>query len=184
MILCLAVGSAPLANVRADSLALPTTYTQVTKNGQFLFVMLGAFYPEKLRDKYPGSGLYKNDGSTTPLWRVDWFAYAVYVSSDGKHMARHGDWPSLGDQGRTRAVTFYRDGTEIKTYRVNELVPDPGAMPRSVSHYQWHRPWVFDGERNRLTITTLEAKGSPGRTYVFDLSTGEIVGDASTETKP
>src|SRR5262249_38105602 len=71
--------------------------------------------------------------------------HAVYVFADGKHLARHGDWPTIGDQGQTRAVTFYRNGTEIRTYRVKDLVPDSGAMPRSVSHYPWHRPWVFDG---------------------------------------
>ncbi|MFQ5932993.1 MAG: hypothetical protein ACE5MM_11350, partial [Nitrospiraceae bacterium] len=32
---------------------------------------------------YPASGLYHNDGSTTQLWTVDWYAHNVDVSSDG-----------------------------------------------------------------------------------------------------
>lgn len=27
--------------------------------------------------KYPTSGLYRNDGSTNPLWTVDWFSFDV-----------------------------------------------------------------------------------------------------------
>jgi hypothetical protein len=30
--------------------------------------------------------LYRNDGSTTPLWTVDWYAHSVLLPSDGIHL--------------------------------------------------------------------------------------------------
>src|SRR5437867_12622521 len=82
----------PLAkSASADSTRTPTDWSMITKNGKYIFVMLmetdsgtsasnpGLKVPLR---KYPHSGLYKNDGSLTPLWTVDWYAFDLAVSSD------------------------------------------------------------------------------------------------------
>ena len=42
-----------------------------------------------IRDKWTVSGMYRNDGSTTPLWTVDWYAYEVDVPNGGEHVVRY-----------------------------------------------------------------------------------------------
>jgi hypothetical protein len=83
-------------------------YKEVSLNGQYVFVMLGILptpaddpawrYEEprvrkdaEIRRVYPQSGLYRNDGSAAPLWTVDWYAFKVFVASDGVHLVRLGN---------------------------------------------------------------------------------------------
>src|SRR5438105_3326431 len=74
------------------------TYATPTPDQQYLFVMIAPrtknphpkLQPEKepheqdLYAKYgrSGSGLYRNDGSTSPLWTVDWYSYRVFPAND------------------------------------------------------------------------------------------------------
>lgn len=58
----------------------------------------------QIRKTYPKSGLYKNDGSTLPVWTVEWFAQEVEPLSDGIHIVRCGPWAS---SPFTQAVTFF-----------------------------------------------------------------------------
>src|SRR5579863_9000098 len=73
-----------------DSMMPKFTYKKVSPNGEFVFVMIsplpldsdaGSFMEKvaleirHIRQVYSQSGLYRNDGSTTPLWIVDWYAY-------------------------------------------------------------------------------------------------------------
>lgn len=164
--------------VRADSPLPPMSYTKVTKNNKYIFVMLAyrtSYDPENLKEKYPSSGLYPNDGSNVPLWKFSGFAPGVNVSSDGRHLITGGPWPQIGDKGETEAVVFYRDGKELKSYRIKDLVPKPEAMPQSVSHYIWCEKWEFDDEKGRLEIKTIAGEKSPSRTYLFDVTSGEII---------
>ncbi len=161
----------------ADSVAPPTDYTRVTEDGRYVFVMLvPKGYPtyaekdETIRRRYPQSGLYLKDGSATPLWTVDWYAYEVKVSSDGHHLVRWGPWPTKYDYDAL-AVAFYEDGRETKDYRVKDLVAIPQRLPESVSHYTWRKDSSFDDSRDRLAIETLN-----GEQYVFDTTSGELVG--------
>ena len=66
-------------------------YKYVTKGEQYIFVMLAPPQDAKnpveegredpgIRKIYHESGLYRNDGSTTPLWTVDWYSTLVHVS--------------------------------------------------------------------------------------------------------
>ena len=63
---------------QAQSAALKD-YTRTTEDKKFLLVMLspdGAGQPDPtLRRKYAQSGLYPNDGSTTPVWTTGWAAW-------------------------------------------------------------------------------------------------------------
>src|SRR5919201_540577 len=87
-LLCLS-GAMPLLG---DHEAVPRRYVIVTKNRKFLFVMLPPPYlrREFEPDKYPASGLYPNDGSTRPIWTVEWYSWGrdVDISGDGVHLVR------------------------------------------------------------------------------------------------
>jgi hypothetical protein len=160
---------------RADFEDLPHNYAQAAEGGKHVFVMLA---PEKYRKdpprqagfdftKYPRSGLYPDDGSTNALWTIDWYAFSVTVASDGHHLVRWGDWPERGQWGAL-ALAFYKDGKELKRYRVLDLVVEPTKLPRSTSHYKWLKQHRFEDQAGRLTLET-----RMGERYVFDVKSGE-----------
>lgn len=166
----------------ADTLALPCSYSSPSANGQFLFVMIAPIEVEndgldlrvedrqeaqRIRATYSASGQYPNNGSTTPLWTVDWYSHSVFVASDGMHLVRLGPWArNLNDE----AFTFFAHGKEIRTYKIGELVDTVALLPQSVSHFQWEGNIQLDDEQRALSVETLS-----GEKYVFDYTTGEIV---------
>ena len=170
-----------IAVVDADSPRGEYDYVQEVEGGRFVFVMLsipndpsaygqaGSTQDERIRSQYPQSGLYRNDGSTEPIWTVDWFAFRVYISSDGECLVRRGPWPGFSDYDEL-ALAFYRNGQEIRSYRVNELVAFPGTLPHSVSHYTWAEDISFDDQRRLLFAQTLNRER-----YTFDITTGAIL---------
>ena len=117
--------------------------------------------------QYTKSGLYRNDGSTTPLWSVQWYAFTVHLSDNGQHLVRMGPWASGGS---SLAVAFYDRGKLTKSYSVDDLVADIDHLPHSISHFMWRKEVIFDEQANRLTITTLNDER-----YVFDTAIGEII---------
>ena len=124
--------------------------------------------PYSLRTKYPCSGLYKNDGSTTPIWTVNWYG-KVYLFPDGEHLIRQGPWnrswePGIDSYLDGLAVAFYKNGFEVAKYSVGNLVKDTGAIRFSVSHYQWKEEERFEMETGLLFIKTLDHQE-----YTFDI---------------
>ncbi len=155
----------------ADSISPPHDYTQLTKNGNYIFVMLapGGYAPHQnpaVRKMYRQSGLYRNDGSTTPLWVVYWYSFEVYPSSDGRHLVRMGPWASSTVQ---TALSFYRNGEEIKEYRISDLIRDESKLQRSVSHFRWRSDLQFYDEKGLLFLKTKD-----DQTYWFSVETGQI----------
>lgn len=179
----------------ADSPAPRSSYKEVAPGGQFVFVMIAPSTVEvdvqrwneakaadirEIRRVYNRSGMYRNDGSTKPLWTVDWYAHSVDLFPDGVHLIRHGPWAWLRD-ARTpdlevEAVSFFANGQLLRTYRVNELIDDPSRVRKSVSHYQWQEDGLVSGEFE-YSISTLD-----GNRFVFDVRTGELI-TASRENR-
>jgi hypothetical protein len=155
----------------ADSEAPPRDYVKATPNGKYLFVMLAPeqwsrYDSSNVRKTYPQSGLYRNDGSTTPLWRVDWYSFSVFPSSDGVHLVQMGPWASDVEQ---LAVAFYENGTLLKAYRIKDLIRDESKLRHTVSHFFWHTSLSYDDKKGLLVLTTTD-----GVNYRFSLRTGEI----------
>ncbi len=156
----------------ADTPAPPRDYTEVTENGEYIFVMLAP--PEKwiqknpeLRKTYKESGLYKNDGSTTPLWTVYWYSFSVYPSSDGKHVVRMGPWATSVDN---LALAFYENGKPLKQYLIKDLVKNQLKLRHTVSHFFWKSELRFNDKEETIFLTTTD-----GQTYLFSVKTGEII---------
>ena len=117
-------------------------------------------------EAYSQSGLYQNNGSTNPLWTVDWYAYDVKPLSDAVHLVRPGPWASAYNDP---AVSFYKNGSLLRTHTVNELVADPKSLPHSVSHFEWRKETKLDDDKKRYRIVTLS-----GERYRFNVTTGRI----------
>jgi hypothetical protein len=167
------------ATVSADHPAPPYDYTVTTKDGKYIFVMLASYKDchcpnagevnkhEDIRRTYSQSRLYRNDGSTTPLWTVDWFAYAVAVSSDGQHLMR---WGYRGGKYGGFALEFYQAGRPIADYRKDQLMLFPPLFPYSELNIDWIAESSFDDQQGRFTLKTVE-----GLQTVFDMATGQVI---------
>src|SRR5262249_9103217 len=128
----------------ALSLAPRSSYKMLAPGGKYVFVMISpktidqdadsvggdrAAEIREIRASYSVSGLYRNDGSRTPLWTVDWYSYEVYPASDAVHLVRPGLsrlWSSAGPDDI--AVEFYAAGKLLCSYKVRELVDIPRLL--------------------------------------------------------
>ncbi len=156
----------------ADTPAPPRDYVKETENGQYVFVMLAP--PERwvskdpeIRKAYGASGLYRNDGSSTPLWTIDWYSFTVYPASDGRHIVRMGPWASSVDQ---LALAFYENGKELKSYLIRDLVKNLLMLKHTVSHFFWQKELKYNDKEGTILITTHD-----DQVYLFSVKTGEKV---------
>ena len=114
-----------LADDESGPWGMPWPYTMESSDKRYIFVMLrSCLHDEDAHsDKYRQSGLYLNDGSTAPLWTVDWRGCSVVLlPSDGVHVVRKGVTHDSEDY-TDEAITFFSNGSRLKSYRVCDLVP-------------------------------------------------------------
>jgi hypothetical protein len=179
-----------MPNANADKVARPRSYRQVTSDGKFVFVMLAPHGFEEnavvrdpediraIRERYKQSGLYRNDGSDTPIWTVDWYQHegAVELAPDNEHLIRTHASPSYdrtdppSSRYRRVVLSFFDRGKLLRSYRVDELIADPWLLPHSVSHFQWLDRKAFDESTMRYTVWTQE-----GSWFEFDVASGQIL---------
>jgi hypothetical protein len=179
------VAAGGVSSVRGDSPVPPFSYKKPSPNGLYVFVMIApvpldsdakrwieekAAEISEIRRVYSRSGLYRNDGSTEPLWTIDWYAHYIEVGSDGIHLIRMGPWASSTD---TEALSFFANGELMRTYEVRDLVSTSLLLPHSVSHFQWLDESNVDEGRQEFTVRTLD-----GNRFVFDMRTGQIVSES------
>jgi hypothetical protein len=165
-----------------DSFARPSSFSTVSANGKYLFVMIAPVQPEKdgvdlraeyrqevrsIRAKYLVSGLYRNDSSAAPLWTVDWYAHSVLVASDGIHLVRRGPW---AENSSTEAFSFFENGKVIRSYKVGALVDTTLTLPHTVSHFYWEKSMSLDDSSRMLFVTTLNKDQ-----YAIDITTGNVI---------
>jgi hypothetical protein len=178
---------------RADTPTPPFSYT--VSKGAFLFVMLA---PEEsdnwsderkaqlkqIRETYPSSGVYRNDGSRNPLWTVDWYAPQVYLSSDGVYVVReHGaglvsgrmntSGPNREETQRfleQTAFSFYANSHLVGECGTRDLVDDVSGLDHSVTTIRWLESARLSDAAKQLTVRTKD-----GNTIVLDIRNGKVV---------
>jgi hypothetical protein len=101
------------------------------------------------------------------MWAVEWYAPAVTVSGDGRHLVRWGPLAPEGDYSAP-ALAFYDNGREIARYSVDTLVSFPFMLPVIEGHYTWVHDFELREDLGRLTLAT-----ELGEHYVFDVATGQ-----------
>ena len=175
-----ALGVAPA--VAMAGLAHPASWKQVSEDDQYVLVMVSplpldedagheAFDAREIRnirETYSQSGLFPNDGTTTPLWTLPYhnWTHEVFIGPDGQHLIiADDDW----FQSHGHVVTFYSNGNELASYSITDLLSstylrmpilrriDGGAM-------------TFDTDA--LTFTS---RTNQGGAFVFDVTSGKIV---------
>jgi hypothetical protein len=174
-------------------------YTVETANKRFILVIHwraqdGTLVKMKGLEKYPANGLYRNDGSTEPLWTVDWSNWA-FPLNDGRHAIRFGRGGASPHTGyANESFAFLCDGKVLKSYAVRDLIEFPTLLPHSVcpGFAAWgaaspsreirfslngNQPIPMDvpapdENAHSILINTLH-----GDRFVFDYTTGEIVSE-------
>ena len=163
------------------------SYSTTSPDGKYVFIMHGPkardekeeIVPDEkmketrlLQSKYSASGLYLNNGSTSPLWVLEAapdkrYAYKVFVSSDGHHLAKTGWWTNTAAD---EALTFYKDGRVIRSYSVKDVATASWFLPGGYQHYDWDKNITFNDEKKTLTVTTEHYDR-----LVVDAATGKII---------
>lgn len=153
----------------------PRTFQRLSTDGRFVFVMVSPIPVDEemkpwnaetgaelrtTREKWPISGMYRNDGSNAPLWTVDWYAYHVDVPQGGEHVVRY----AHRFESRDFAIQFYRNGELTASYRVDEL----SQFIRAGEYYEWLAESYLNEADGTLSIKTTTYEW-----YTFDVRTGE-----------
>lgn len=172
--------------VLADSPAPPRPWVVTSGSGSHLFKMVPAKWHEEgekfVLDQEPFGVAYEigDDGKFQEMWRTKgWYAFQGFLSDDGRYLAHYGPWASDSKKMTDVAVAFYDRGNLLKEHLVRDLIKEPDALERSVSHYMW-RPAIQtepNGFRNKIFHLVMVDKTA----YDFDCLTGEIIGISRDE---
>lgn len=192
-LLCFSVTAFASADTWADG------YIVETENKRFILVMHGrtsdgSLLKMKGLEKYPANGLYRNDGSTEPVWTMN-FSNFAFPLNDGRHaiwIGRSGTCPQTGYANESFA--FLRDGKVLKSYAVRDLVEFPTLLPHST--YPGYVVWKADSPSQEFLVAlngnqpfvmyvpapdenahTIPINTFHGDWFVFDYTTGEIVSE-------
>ena len=182
LLIIFTISAAFPTTVFADEPPIPRDYMQEVGE-KYVFVMLSPYdqsawaadiYDESIRSIYSKSGLYVKSESPRLLWTVDWYAFQVEISSDGKHLIR---WEFVLSYAEPDIIAFtlFENGREIREYAINDLVTFPSLLP---ALFMWKENSSIDNEQNLLWIRT-----SNGEEYTIDLATGEIVKGTTPKTR-
>ena len=128
-----------------------------------------------IRARYSQRGLYRNDGSTQPLWTMSFQSefFEAFVAPDGRHVVLTStSWrDTYGD-----VISFYDRGSLLESYGIDELV-------RAMPSMKWRvrvRPLApsanvaFD-----VKVMTCTLKTSSDEIFHFDMTTGKVIGSSS-----
>jgi len=169
------------SEVGLAAISRETTYSMLTADGEHVLVMISSeplaedgdwqspreiAEIHRLRKTYAASGLYRIGDSTTPVWVAPSFAYYSMLSSDGRYAV------ASGSSAGAFYITFYERGHVLNGYGMQDLVGWPSLM--------W---WRITGSVERQFETgpivkpemTLACKTQYGTSFVFDVTTGDIV---------
>ena len=161
----------------SDSPMDKTPLITQTIGGQYYFIMMPERYYKDSKRRVPAHGAaYEllKDGSSKKLWEVSgWYAFSVYLSSDGRYLARTGNW-AMGHKPshEETAVEFYDNGKLLKRYSTRDIIENDDSVQRSTNHYQWRHQGgfrLFINRNNEFRLRTIENVD-----LTFDVTTGEI----------
>ncbi len=161
---------------RADSIRPAYPYVTASVDGRYYFKMAPAPEHDYDWDTHGSGTMFEVSatGQDKPLWNISgWYAFATYVSYDGKYLVRMGNWPPGEPSSKHLAIAFYENGKLVKSYSTVEILKNPDNAPRSVSHYQFlDKTLGFNAYDYKFSIRTVE-----NIEYTFDVTNGKIISE-------
>jgi uncharacterized membrane protein HdeD (DUF308 family) len=190
-----ATAGLPFSGAATACLPDENSRTQASPGGKYLLVMVSplpvaddkgnrpldpARGGARLRDKYRKSGLYRNDGSSQPLWPIPFTDgnLPAHVAPDGTCVVFDADPCDLGPH----AVTVYAKGRHVATYLKPKLIPCYNSKELLGRLYDRRGVEPMRGEldhaQRTYTITTEQ-----GEVFVLDVTDGRVVRHVSPWTR-
>lgn len=127
-----------------------------------------------LTDPKTGTHAYRvhSDGSRQPLWSMPGWYRVIFLADDGRHAVTGYDGAllPLDYSPDEPLLTFWRDGSRIRSIPVSSLVKDLRKLQRTSSHYRWGSYVGFNAAGN-LVVSTVERES-----VAFDVTTGKEAG--------
>lgn len=71
---------------------------------------------------------------------------------------------------KQEGISFFANGSLLRTYTIRELVGNRSALPETVSHFFWQMTGKLDGTKLEYTLGALD-----GNQFVFDIRNGAIL---------
>jgi hypothetical protein len=126
-----------------------------------------------IRATYSQSGLYRNNGSTAPLWTIRYFSRPreglVHIGPDGNHLIFGAEDTFVG--------WFFQRGTSLAAYSVQDVVSNyriKTFMNLSFPSCVWSH---FDADRMTYAVRT-----NHGEEFTFDVTTGTLISQRTSWT--
>src|SRR6266496_3050086 len=127
-----------------------------------------------LTDQKTGTHAYRArpDGTRQSLWSMPGWYRVIFLADDGRHAVTGYDGAllPLDYSPNESLLTFWRDGSRIRTIPVSGLVKDLKKLQRTSSHYRWGSYVGFDAAGN-FVVSTVEREK-----VLFDVTTGKEPG--------
>jgi hypothetical protein len=173
------------SDVRADLEVPQEPYVVSSPNfGRYYFKMQPDTNHLFDRDKGKGEAYQVLAGDRDSLlWITNgWYAGWVFLSSDGIHLVRLGNWPRGNAPSDSHlAVAFYKNGNLLKSYSTKELIRDLSRVQPSISHYEYLGPYpssikFYDNQDLFRLVTVDDVE------YIFDIHSGDVV-EMATKSK-
>lgn len=177
ILLILHAGAAALLVVAGPAFATSFAirpHTEQSADRRYLLVQLTPFPYDDPSDvagtaiasKYRQSGLYLNDGSTTPLWTANWWTVSggYYVHVDGAY--------AVTLDALDPTLAFHHNGIAFSSYQRTDLLGIPEFLDDWIhGGVDWRRAQgTLDNEAYLFHVSTIYHSY-----YTFDIRTGRMV---------
>lgn len=135
------------------------------------------FTQELLEATYPQSGLYRNDGSTSLLWPLNYQSTTkdIFVCDDAVHMiVAFLNWSNENASDRGNALEFYRNGQLLAAYQEDDLLSAYAARIIACRLTGSELPTcasaTLDEKAKTFSLTT-----DWGDSFQFDITSGRMI---------
>lgn len=172
--LLLVVAFAPVPAIADSPPPDPTRTEFCSKNGKFCVTTDPGPVCEKFCDRrYPGpktTFAYPKGQPKSKLWEMPRFVQTAFLSDDGEYLVIGYPYESLilDYKPTDSLVSFYRRGTLIKAWTVQEIIKDLNKLERTMSHWWWGHFLGFTAP-HEFSLETIEGK------RVFDVTNGGLL---------
>lgn len=182
------------------------SWSVVSPDGRYIVVMLmpeslriatkkdfetyhpGEVYREQgaeLRSMYSECGVYANDGSTKPLWKIPWYipAYNVYFSRDGEHVSIvQGDSIHMISDIPVGAQLYFHHQNGSHQAWIEQEIGWSWGLRFLFCRFILDKPFWYN-ESLEQPSDTYVIETNLHETFVFDITTGQMISSSSLWNK-
>jgi len=147
------------------------SFTIESEDGRRVFIYTSPF-DQEYDTSLLATGVYYVTSSLVLIYLLEDIGLAFesdfVFSADLRHLA------FIPTVSQDTAIEFYDSGNLLKSYRISDLISNMDAVSFSITMAFWEERAGrnFDSANNMLTLTTAD-----NLTYVFDITTGEVITD-------